>query len=570
MQIKLLNKEITSNFIEELLRERGIENPYRFLHPGPDSLQSWGDLDNIEEGVRLIKKMMSNPSASIGLIIDSDADGYTSAAIIHQYLKRIHCDNVTWYFHTGKQHGFEDVWEDMIEAKHDLIICPDAGSNDGKFIQNFDCPVLVLDHHILEEDSVIPPNMILINNQTSQKYKNKNLSGAGVVFQFCRALDTELGYNFAWDYVDLAAVGIDGDVMSGLEIENQYIWREGFSHVNNYFLKVLLEKQSYSMGGKINPISVAFYIVPLINAMIRIGTQDEKYRMFLAFCDGHQMVPCNKRGAKGTFEEVAVESVRECTNAKAHQAKWREDVSNTLDNLIKEKDLLKHQVLILEVDDTDCPKELTGLVATQVANKYNKPTIVTRKSDEGVLRGSARGLKNSQMGSFKDYLASTNKFEYTLGHDEAFGCSIPEEEVPALLEQVDKELKDIDFGEDVIGVNFICTPYTDWTEQLINEIEKYRYVFSQQNDEPIICVQNIILHTHDINIIGKNQDTVKFIKNGITYIKFKAKDFMQDLAKYDAMSVSITGRANVNVWNGVSTPQIFIDNYEVKNGALEF
>ena len=176
MQIKLLNKEITSNFIEELLRGRGIENPYRFLHPGPDSLQSWRDLDNIEEGVHLIKKMMCNPSASIGLIIDSDADGYTSAAIIHQYLKRIHCDNVTWYFHTGKQHGFEDVWEDMIEAKHDLIICPDAGSNDGKFIQNFDCPVLVLDHHILEEDSVIPPNMILINNQTSQKYKAVQVS----------------------------------------------------------------------------------------------------------------------------------------------------------------------------------------------------------------------------------------------------------------------------------------------------------------------------------------------------------------------------------------------------------
>ena len=108
MQVKLLNKEITSNFIEELLKERGIENPSRFLYPGPDSLQSWRDLDNIEEGVHLIKKMMCNPGASIGLIIDSDADGYTSAAIIHQYLKRIHCDNVTWYFHTGKCLGRYD------------------------------------------------------------------------------------------------------------------------------------------------------------------------------------------------------------------------------------------------------------------------------------------------------------------------------------------------------------------------------------------------------------------------------------------------------------------------------
>lgn len=570
MQVKLLNKEITSNFVEELLKERGVKDPYRFLHPRPENLQDWRDLDNIEEGVHLVKKMMYTPDASIGLIIDSDADGYTSAAIINQYLNRIGCRNITWYFHTGKQHGFEDTWEDMIKANHDLIICPDAGSNDGKFIEKFDCPVLVLDHHILEEDSIIPSNMVLINNQTSQKYRNKNLSGAGIAFQFCRALDFELQYNFAYDYIDLAAVGIDGDVMSGLEIENQYIWQKGFKNIQNYFLKVLLEKQSYSMGGKVNPISVAFYIVPLINAMIRVGTQDEKYRMFLAFCDGHQLVPCNKRGAKGTFEEVAVESARECTNAKAHQAKQRENISNTLDRLIEEKDLLKHQILVLEVDNEKCPKELTGLVATQIANKYNKPTIIARRSNEGFLRGSARGLKNSKMGSFKDYLTSTNKFEYTLGHDEAFGCSIPEENVSALIAQADEELKDIDFGNDIIGVNFICTPQTNWIEQLVDDIEKYRYVFSQQNDEPIICVQNIILHTRDISIIGKSQDTVKFTKNGITYIKFKAKDFLQELAKYDVMGVSITGRANLNVWNGIVTPQIIIDNYEVKNGALEF
>ena len=33
--------------------------------------------------------------------------------------------------------------------------------------------------------------------------------------------------------------------------------------------------------------------------------------------NGHSLVPCNKRGAKGTMEEVAIESLRECTNAKA-------------------------------------------------------------------------------------------------------------------------------------------------------------------------------------------------------------------------------------------------------------
>lgn len=37
----------------------------------------------------------------------------------------------------------------------------------------------------------------------------------------------------------------------------------------------------------------------------------------MAFVDGDALVPCNKRGAKGTMERVSVESARECTNAHA-------------------------------------------------------------------------------------------------------------------------------------------------------------------------------------------------------------------------------------------------------------
>ena len=55
-------------------------------------------------------------------------------------------------------------------------------------------------------------------------------------------------------------------------------------------------------------IAIAFYIVPLVNAMIRVGTMAEKERLFLAFVEGDTMVPCGKRGAKGTMERVDIES----------------------------------------------------------------------------------------------------------------------------------------------------------------------------------------------------------------------------------------------------------------------
>ena len=78
----------------------------------------------------------------------------------------------------------------------------------------------------------------------------------------------------------MAALGIVGD-MGGLnEIENQAIIRYGLEHINNFFFNALIEKQDYSMGSKVNPTTVAFYIVPLINAMIRVGSMQEKDRLF--------------------------------------------------------------------------------------------------------------------------------------------------------------------------------------------------------------------------------------------------------------------------------------------------
>lgn len=118
---------------------------------------------------------------------------------------------------------------------------------------------------------------------------------------------------------------------SVLNLENRYIMKQGFTKITNYFFQCAIEKQSFSMGGVVNPTTVAFYIVPMMNAMIRVGTQDEKERLFLALIDGHKEVPCNKRGAKGTTEEVAIESLRECTNAKSKQTRITDQMVEKLE-----------------------------------------------------------------------------------------------------------------------------------------------------------------------------------------------------------------------------------------------
>ena len=75
---------------------------------------------------------------------------------------------------------------------------------------------------------------------------------------------------------------------------------------------------------------------------------------------------------------------------------------------------------------------------------------------------------------------------------------------------------------------------------------------------------------NDVKIMGKNMDTVKIEKFGIAYMKFHAKDFIEELKQYSKVKLEIVGRANVNYWGGNVIPQIFIDDYEVTDDTLGF
>ena len=205
----------------------------------------------------------------------------------------------------------------------------------------------------------------------------------------------------------------------------------------------------------------------------------------------------------------------------------------------------------------------------QLSARYKRPTIVARLNDEGYIRGSSRGLNNSELESFKKYMDSTGLFEYTAGHDNACGISILNTNLPKLHEMANHDLAQYNFGDGYYEVNFERQALADDLGDLIEDLTKYKHVWSQGNDEPLIYIRDLHVEKKDIQIMGKNQDTVKITKNGIAYMKFFAKDFIEELKSYpNDIKLEIVGRANLNEWGGRITPQIFIENCEVKEDKL--
>lgn len=116
-----------------------------------------------------------------------------------------------------------------------LIVQPDSGSADYNYHEQLKTNILILDHHDIEEGQKISEYAVVINNQISPDYKNKDLTGAGVTWQFCRYIDQMLNTNFANELIDLAALGVCGDMGSILNLENRYIMQTGFNNITNFF-----------------------------------------------------------------------------------------------------------------------------------------------------------------------------------------------------------------------------------------------------------------------------------------------------------------------------------------------
>lgn len=568
MKCRMENPQILDNYVRNLLSFRGVEDIEGFLNPNKDNLQNPDDLINIGEGAQLYLNNIGDDKRIL-IIVDSDCDGFTSSAIIYQYTKIIApTTQIDYWLHNGKEHGLSDHIDKLMdeEVKYDLIILPDSSSNDVEYhnkLKEINTPCLCLDHH--QVDVTISDNAIIVNNQISPNYQNKELVGAGVTFQFCRYIDKLLKINRAEDFIDLVALGQIGDMGSVLTLENRYIISRGLKSIKNFMFKSMIEKQDYSMGGKITPISVAFYIVPLINAMIRVGTNEEKDRLFRSFIDGNELVVSHKRGAKGELEKVAIESIRECTNAKSRQTKLIENAEQQIEYKICKYGLLNNKVILVRLeDDMIFPSELNGLLAMKIAARYKRPAMVLRLGPDGYDKGSMRGVNQSALASFKDFLNESG-FVESMGHDNAAGAIIKDENLSAFHAYANEKLANIDFGENYYDINFERNVTSPDLDRLITDISRHDDIWGQSNNVPLIHIKGLIVEPNEISIIGKNSDTVKIEKNGITYIKFKAKDMIEDLSKYsETINIEIVGEANLNEWGGRTTPQIFIKDYEIK------
>lgn len=354
-------------------------------------------------------------------------------------------------------------------------------------------------------------------------------------------------------------------MMNGLE--NRFILTYGLTHIKSKFFKTLMEKQDFSMKGEKTQISIAFYIVPLINSLIRLGAQSEKERLFQAFISPDLVLPSTKRGHKeGDTEKICEQMARICTNTKARQNKERDKALELFDIQIIENCLDENKIIIINADELDIPKTLTGLCAMGVVSKYKRPVLVGRIDKDGMFKGSLRAPNNSPIKDFKAFLNESGYMDYVEGHANAAGYSMKNSNVDKLISYANEKLADINFNEGYWEVDFIVNGNASYLESLIDDLSSGKEFWGQGCPEPLIAIENVSINTKDILYRGAEKNTVAFSFNGVEYIKFKDDDLVDMLRGYNGkVNMTIIGTPQINEWGGKKTRQIQIKEIEIKN-----
>lgn len=438
--------EVPGQFIDwigRLLWQRGwrnLEELRGFLdsaHYQPTSPFAFGP--EMEQAITRLVQAHKH-SEKVAIWGDFDADGLTATAVLWEGLGQFFVQQMNLRYYVPNRftesHGLSISGLDQLAAWGcTLLVTCDTGSTahaELAYAQSLGMDVVVTDHHTLP--ATRPALVALINpRQLPEAHPLRDLSGVAVAYKLVEALYERLPNipdQPLAGLLDLVAIGLIADLVA-LQGDCRYLTQVG--------LKTLEEQAKLGKRPGVTkllefckrtgdrPSDVAFGIGPRINAVSRIHG-DASF--------GVELLTSRDRKRAAT---LALEAELANTRRKELQATVMRQATAQLATL----DLSTTQVIILS--DPQWSPGVLGLVASQIAQQYGRPTILfqtetTAQAGQPLMaRGSARSVH--QIDLYELVKAQSHLLTSFGGHPFAAGMSLPVDNLPLLMAGLNRAVR---------------------------------------------------------------------------------------------------------------------------------
>lgn len=372
-----------------------------------------------------------------------------------------------------------------------------------------------------------------------QNIENTKGSGALVTWKFINYIDHE----FANQMVSYVGISIISDSMDLRTNENITFVRWGLTA--DYLMRASLEFTQLVRelnGDKFTPHDYSFGFITYLNAVIRLGT-DEDRKFMISFLI--------RNGNKENYDEKIIDkAVNICKKYHDRQTKERNELAKTIDiNAYKDDNII--------LVNMNAQTPLLGLVANKVMSSANKTVILVNEAC-GAFTGSCRSPIDAQK------ICNESKlFDLARGHESAFGVKFNADNFDKIKEYFnhldkDKIVPKFDVVKSHSGLKIP-------SEYFYNPLSLYTF-YGVGIPSPQYYIHDVQIKTNDIMLLGRNKNTLKFTYDDVDYVKFFCtQDYIQNILSHKGkISLDIIGELSYNVFNGKKRKQVIINQLEIK------
>ncbi|MEP7071680.1 MAG: single-stranded-DNA-specific exonuclease RecJ [Verrucomicrobiota bacterium] len=380
-----------------------------FLDPRLDRLSDPFLLPGIEAAVRRILEAVDRHQRIV-LFGDYDVDGVTSLALLDEMLRALGNAPALFLPHRlDEGYGMSREAVERCLRLHDpqLLIAIDCGTtstNEIAELRRDGVDVIVLDHHEPKSDR---PDCILVNPKAAPS-DLRYLCSVGLTFKLCHALlkARRIPYDLR-DGLDLVALGTVADIVP-LEGENRALVKRGATQLARSRRPGLIALiAAAGVKPPITPEDIGFRLGPRLNAAGRLDTAEKALRLLVSADPGE---------AESLAQELDLQN-------RERQKLEKRILTEAEAQLGEVFDPARDAAIVLGARDWH--PGVLGIVASRIARKYHRPTIVIGFDESGAGKGSGRSIAHyslvQALGSCSSLL---DKFG---GHEMAAGVSLSEQ-----------------------------------------------------------------------------------------------------------------------------------------------
>jgi single-stranded-DNA-specific exonuclease len=472
-----------------------LEAARAFLDPDYYTPAPPSDLPDMTRAAERLEKAIQR-GETICVWGDFDVDGQTATTILVSTLRDLGAD-VNYHIPVRKSesHGVNlPVLKRLIGEGINLVLTCDTGVAAHEAItyaQDRGVDIVVTDHHDLppilpEAYAIVNPKMLPVEHPLRQ------LPGVGCASKLAEALYSRAGRSDdAAQYLDLVALGIVADVAVQTR-DTRYLLQRGLEalrHTERLGLQVMMEIAELNPDW-LTEEHISFVLGPRLNALGRLADANIAVDLLTTHDLGRARILATELEALNARRKLLTDQVFQAAEAQIE----------------REPSLLEHGALVLS--HPTWPAEVIGIVASRLAERYGRPTVLIATPLGELGRGSARSVEGcnitAAIAAHGEMLASFG------GHPMAAGLSIDPERIPefhrALSRTVQKILGEVEERAALAIAGYL--PLGDLSLSLVEELERLA-PFGPGNPPLILASMGLSLTSH--TPVGRNDEHLQLI-----------------------------------------------------------